>query len=303
MSRDFDWDLLRSFLAVARAGKLTQAARQLKIDHTTRGRRVAALEGALQVRLFDKSLSGYRLTPEGERLLLRAEGMENGALAIRESLSGERANVSGTVRIGAPDGFGSIFLASRISALQAMHPDLEVEIVATPRNFNLTKREADLAIGLSGVTHPRLVTRKLSDYALGLYAAADRPQLFEGIHGPGDLPGRPFVSYIDDLIYAPELDYLPGIDRAIQPRLRSSNLIAQWQATVSGAGLCILPAFLADPDKRLIRILPSEIHLVRSFWMSLHADMRTLARIRVTADFIAATVAQAPDLFLPKAQD
>lgn len=303
MSQDFDWDLLRSFLAVARSGKLTQAARKLRVDHSTLSRRIATLEGALRLRLFDKSLAGYQLTADGERLLVEAEAMESRALSIGETLPGREARVSGTVRIGAPDGFGSVFLAARIGALQAMHPALDIEIVATPRNFNLTKREADLAIGLSGATHARLYTRKLGDYTLGLYAARDKPALFSGLATPQDLAGRPFVSYIDDLIHAPELDYLPGIGQDIQPRLRSSNLIAQWQATAAGAGLCVLPAFLADPDPRLVRVLPETIGLSRSFWLSVHADMRDLARIRVTADFIAACVAAERRLFLPESSN
>ena len=110
----------------------------------------------------------------------------------------------------------------------------------------------------------------------------------------------PFISYIDDLLYTPELDYAPPALKAVEPRLRSSSLIAQYQACAAGAGLCILPCFLADPDTRLLRVLPEQINVLRSFWMVVHSDMRDLARIRVTGDFIAEVTHRAMARFLPE---
>jgi DNA-binding transcriptional LysR family regulator len=109
----------------------------------------------------------------------------------------------------------------------------------------------------------------------------------------------PFISYIDDLIFAPELDYVSSVSKAIVPRIRSSNLIAQLQATAAGAGLCVLPCFLADSDERLVRLLPKEVRLMRTFWMIVHTDMRNLARIRVTSDFVAEEVRKVALRFLP----
>ena len=299
MAKPFDWDLVRSFLAVARSGKLTVAARKMRIDHSTLSRRISALEESLNARLFDRALTGYTLTAEGERLLARAEAMESSVIAIQNDIAGENSQVSGTVRIGAPDGFGSMFLAPRIGDLAAAHPDLDIELVATPRSFSLSKREADIAIGLSEPPHGRLHARKLTDYELGLYGASHDDALHHDLSSTEDLAGRRFVSYIDDLIFTPELDYLPQIGKAIAPRLRSSNLLAQVEATAAGAGLCILPHFIAAGDRRLVRLLPQEIRLVRSFWMNIHADMRELARVKVTAAFIAGLVRRSAALFLP----
>ena len=96
---------------------------------------------------------------------------------------------------------------------------------------------------------------------------------------------------------------MPSISRAVAPRLRSSNLIAQWQAAVAGAGLCVLPCYMADSDARLVRVLPHAVRLTRAFWMIVHDDMRDLARIQATLDFIAAEVAKAGALFLPRRHD
>ncbi len=296
MSQIFDWDLLQSFLAVARTGRLTVAARRLGVDHSTLSRRLATLEAALGAKLFDRALSGYSLTHQGEHLLARAEAMESTALAIQSDVGEGRARVSGTVRIGTPDGFGTAFLAAAIHELTAAQPALQIDLVATPLGFSLSKREADIAISLSRPAEGRLHVRKLTDYRLGLYVAAGVWPAVQSLEAAAVLP---FISYIDDLLYSAELDYTPPALKAVEPRLRSSSLMAQYQACASGAGLCILPCFLADPDARLVRVLPEAVNLTRSFWMIVHSDMRDLARIRVTGDFIAEATHKAAGRFLP----
>jgi DNA-binding transcriptional LysR family regulator len=299
MEQVFDWDLLRSFLAVARTGKLTTAARKLKIDHSTLGRRISALEADLDTKLFDRTLSGYALTLQGEKLLARAEEVESSVFAIQADVDRDNSQISGTIRIGSPDGFGTAFLAPCISDLSLRQPFLDIELVAIPRNLSLSKREADVVIGLSRPTYGRLHARKLTDYELGIYGRAGDDQVHGRIKTVDDLASQPFISYIEDLIFAPELDYLPLISKAIKPHFRSSNLIAQKEAVAAGAGLCVLPCFLADADSRLVRVLANDVQLIRTFWMIVHSDVRDLARIRVTTDFIAAAVAAAGHRFLP----
>jgi DNA-binding transcriptional LysR family regulator len=302
MHKTIDWDLLRSFLAVARAGKLTSAARLLKINHSTLSRRIGALEAALATKLFDRQLSGFVLTGPGEQLLARAEEMERSVFAIQTDVARDTSEVSGTVRIGSPDGFGTIFLAPRIGALAGIHPNLELELVAMPRNFSLSKREADIAIGLSRPAHGRLHARKLTDYELGLYGARDGRHGWTGLGSIDDLSGFPFISYIDDLIFAPELDYVPAVSKAIVPHIRSSSIVAQKEAVAAGSGLCVLPCFIADQDPRLERLLVDEVRLTRTFWMIIHSDMRSMPRIAVMADFIAGIVQKNQGLFLPRGQ-
>src|SRR5262249_18490819 len=162
---------------------------------------------------------------------------------------------------GAPDGFGTTVLAPAIGKLAAAHPELEIDLVATPTVFSLSKREADIAIALACPPRGRLHGRKLTDFEFGVYAAKAEPALWENIEKPDDLAALPFISYIEDLIYTPEIDYLGEICKSIVPRIRSASLVAQWQATAAGAGLCVLPCFMADPDARLVRVLPNAIRL------------------------------------------
>ena len=136
------WDDLKFFLAVARTGQLTTAAKGLKVDNATVARRIRALETALDARLFERNPKGYSLTEVGQRLLPSAEAMETTTLQAQAQLQGRDDSLEGVVRLGAPDGFGSFFLAPRIHKLAHRHPKLELQLVALPRVFSLAKREA-----------------------------------------------------------------------------------------------------------------------------------------------------------------
>ena len=110
------------------------------------------------------------------------------------------------------------------------------------------------------------------------------------------------IGYVGELIYAPELDYVPLIDKELEPSLTSSNLMAQLRMTASGHGVCVLPCFMAEGDPRLVRVMRAEFSLIRSFWLIVHSDIRDLARVRVTSDFIAQEIRANRRLFLPRAQ-
>lgn len=302
---DFEWSDLRFFLAVARTGRLGAAAARLGVEHSTVSRRLAALESALGAKLFDRHPHGYGLTAAGERLMTASEGMESLALAAQGEIGGTDLGVAGTVRVGAPDGFGTYFLAPRIGALAELHPELDLQLLAMPRLFSLSKREADIAISLSRPKEGRLHARKLTDYRLGLYAAPAYLDRHGAIDSRAALQRHRFIGYVDDLIYTPELDYVPLVAKDLRVRLKSSSLVAQMTATQAGAGVCVLPCFMADLFARpgpgaLVPILPGEVGLTRTFWLLTHTDTRDLARIRVAADFIAGVVQKGRALLLPE---
>jgi DNA-binding transcriptional LysR family regulator len=297
MSR-FDWDDLRFFLAVARAGRLTVAARRLGADHATVSRRITSLESALKATLFERRPQGYTLTAHGERLVVAAEAIESQALAASSDIAGADLALSGTVRIGAPDGFGTTFLAPRTRVLIERYPDLEVQLVAMPRLLSLSKREADIAISLSPPKEGKIVARKLNDYRLGLYAA---PGYLAAAGTPAtvdDVFGHRIVGYIDDLIFMPELDYLDEIARGLRPGLQASSLVAQMEATVAGAGICVLPHFMTAGHGGLTRVLPEIVSLTRTFWLIVHAELREVARVRATIDFLVEQVKAERQLFM-----
>jgi DNA-binding transcriptional LysR family regulator len=167
-----DWDNVRVFLAVARAGQFVAAARRLRLDHATVSRRVAALEAALGARLFERLTTGARLTCAGERFLAAAEEMESAFLQAQAEVSGVDVELSGDVRIGAPDGFATYYLAEALRDFVARNPGLRLQPAPAPQLTPLARREVDVVVGLDKPEEGRFVVRKLTDYSLGVYASA-----------------------------------------------------------------------------------------------------------------------------------
>ncbi len=279
-----NWDDYRFFLAVARTGKLSTAGQQLNVDHATVGRRVKALEEALKVHLFDRSPQGYSLTDEGQKLVTMAEGMETSAVAAQSEFSGEADTVSGVVRIGAPEGMATSMLAECAVRLCEQHPKLELQIIAMPRTFSLTKREADIAIAVSAPTSGRLKYRKMTDYTLHMYATREYLDNNPPINELSDLTRVRGIGYVTDLIYDKELDYIPLISTDAKPHLTSSSVHVQLEATLANGGICVLHDFIARKYPQLVRVMPEEVSFTRTFWYIVHEDYAKLHRIRVVSD-------------------
>lgn len=295
---DLEWDDLKYCLAVAREGTVSAAAKRLRVDHATVIRRIDRLEQHLSTKLFIRRKTGYEPTPAGHQATAMAEAIESTIRSGQAEIGGESAYLSGAVRVGAPDGFGSCFLAPRLGPLADRHPDLEVQIVATARLFSLSKREADIAISLTMPQEGRIVGRKLVDYRLFLYASKKYLACGPEVRSPADLADRRFIGYIDELLFTPELDYLPQVLPAVTAQIRSANLLAQLEATRAGVGLAILPCFLASGHPDLVPVLPEEIHLLRAFHLLMHADSKNLPRIRAVADYVYDLVEHERHLFL-----
>lgn len=292
-----DWDHARVFLAAARAGQFLAAARQLRLDHATIGRRIAALEAALGARLFERRTNGCVLTLAGERFLVAAERIEAEMLRIQSELSDTDIEVAGTVRIGAPDGFGTLFLSTRLGKLMARHPRLTIQLVPLPRIFSLSKREADIAIVIDRPEEGRLHIRKLADYSLGFYASADYLREREAPAALEDLADHTLVTYVQDLQFTASLNYFPQGFEPRYHRFECAGVLGQFEAVRTGAGIGILHDYHAGSDPALCRVLP-EVSFERTYWLLTHDDTRTLARVRAVADFIIDEVAAARAAFL-----
>ncbi|MFD2236726.1 LysR family transcriptional regulator [Aureimonas populi] len=284
-----NWDDARIFLAVAREGQLLSAARRLGLNHATVGRRLSALEEALGARLFERRPNGCFITAEGETFLASAERIEEEWLAARARLATPGGAVTGTVRIGAPDGFGTAFLAPRLGPLLARHPHLGVELVPVPRAFSLSRREADIAITLERPEHGRLVSRKLVDYSLGLYAATSYLDRRGRPHTLEELAGHDLVGPVDDLLHTPHLAYAADLKLEWRARFAVSSALGQTEATAAGFGIGILHRFLAAPLAGVESVLP-QAEVRRSYWLALHESARDVPRIAAVAGFIAELV-------------
>ncbi|MEP1767639.1 MAG: LysR family transcriptional regulator [Sulfitobacter sp.] len=282
-----NWDDLRLFLAVAREQSLSGAGKILRLDPATLGRRMARLEAAMQVALFVKSPQGYALTQAGGQLLERAEGVEQ---AMRSASVGDVAQsetLSGQIRLGAPDGCANYLLPQVCAAIGRENPALDIQIVALPRVINLTRREADMAIGVSAPTAGRLMVRQISEYRLHLAAS----EAYLKQHGPIDdldaLKSHRMVGYIPDMIFDRELDYLADLG-AGRIALASNSVSVQVNMLRQGAGVGVVHDFSLPfaPDVR--RILTQQVSLTRAFYLIRHVDDAQNIRLARFADQLAA---------------
>ena len=291
-----NWDDVRIFLSVARAGQILAAARRLELNHATVGRRLSVLEEAMGAKFFDRSPGGCALTEAGRVFRGHAEAMETAMTAGRAEVGGSDVQLSGTVRVGAPDGFGTAFLAPRLWRLAERHADLTVQLVPVPRAFSLSRREADIAITVERPAAGRLVAAKLCDYALGLYASKD----YLAEHGAPDslaaLAGHRLVGSVEDLLYSPQLAYYADLVAEWPSATEISSATGQTEAVAAGAGIGILHDFIASRRPELVRILP-EATIRRSYWLVYHESARDIRRIAVTAEFIRELVAAERGLF------
>lgn len=296
-----NWDDLRFFLAVAREGQILRAAQRLGTSQARVNRRITQFETAVGEKLFDRRTVGCSLTQAGRALMPDVLAAEETMLRLRKSRSADGSSkVSGTVRIGAPDGFGVSYLAAHLPKLRALYPDLKVQLVPAPRAFSLSQREADIAIVIGRPQKGRLKATKLTDYSLGLYAApsylAERgtPQTMT------DLGDHELVGYVDDLIYTPELEFNKSFWAGWESQIEISSALAQATAVRAGAGIGVLHDFAASDDAGLVPVFP-ETKAARSYWVVWHEAMDAIPHIAVTTRFIVDTVRQDRALFAPHA--
>lgn len=284
------WDDLRIFLAVARGQSLSAAGRMLKLDPATVGRRISRLEQELGAPLFAKSPQGYVLSATGTRLLIHAEGAEASIDLARDAvdgrLEGAGTGLSGQIRIGAPDGCANFLLPQVCAQISADNPDLDLQVVALPRVFNLSKREADMAVTVSAPQTGRMTVQKITDYRLHLAAHKNYLRSAPPITDLSDLSTHKIVGYIPDMIFDKELDYLDKLG-AERIAFGSNSVSVQFQFVQSGAGLGIVHDFALPFGRGLQRVLPDVFSLKRSFYLIRPEGDRKVDRLNRLANALA----------------
>lgn len=298
-----DWDNLRFFLELSRSTTLTAAARRLEVDHTTVARRIQALERQVGTPLFSREASGHRLTEAGRDLLPQAQAVESAFFAVEKHVPVVQQGLSGVVRVGATEGFGTVVLAPALAGFAGQHPALTIDLLAMPRLVHLSRREADIVISLERPARGPVLMTKLTDYSLHLYASKRYLSAHPPIRNRQDLQGHTFISYVDDLMFSKELQYLHELHRPDAFSLRSTSILAQHQAARAGAGIAVLPVFLTGDDSDLQQLLPDEACFTRTFWMSMPIEMKSDARIQAVWRFLRETVEAQRTLLLASGDD
>ena len=280
-----DWDDTRIFLAIYRAGTLRSAAATLNIDQATAGRRLAALEQALNARLFLRTPSGYVATPAGEHALAAAEMMEKASDKLQREIAGIDNSLSGVVRVATSDTMASHFVIPAMQKLHASHPDIRIVLSTATQLSNLTRREADIAVRLVRPTDPDLIARHLTKRKLGLFAAKTYLKKHPVSPDSKGLDGHDIITYQRHIVprHAEKICGLPITNARVTMEVSSAMMLLE--ATRAGMGIAELAVHLAENTPLLTRLWP-EREDSYDVWLVMHGDLARTARVRAVADAI-----------------
>jgi DNA-binding transcriptional LysR family regulator len=285
-----DWDDLRYFLAVARAGSLSAAARVLGVAQPTVGRRITAFEQALGARLFLAKPSGQTLSATGRRMLAHAEHMEHAALAAERVASGRDSGLTGRVVITASEWLIRSVLGPLLAPFVASHPALEIELLAEPRHLDLLRREADLAIRPSAFEQQEIVQRKLARIGFGLYAS----DAYLARHGTPDFErqceGHLLIAMSESLGRIPDVEWLPPLTGRARVVMRTNGREPMATLAAAGIGMACLPRFIGDATHGLRPLPTPTLAPERQLWLGVHRDARAVPRIKACVAFLTENV-------------
>jgi len=281
-----DWDGLRIFLAVARAGRVSTAARRLGIEHTTVSRRIASLEQDLGTALFFRTAAGYRLTPVGDSVLAHAETMERAAQGAGARAREATGTIAGLVRLALVPEFATHWLAPHLTAFRSQYPDVKLQIVVGTRPLDLSRGEADLAIRMPNPRQTGLVAVRLARASAGLYAskalAAGRRLRVD--EAPDSTRGLPLLVYTPPFDVLQSAPWFRSVLAASPVALESNSTHLLLAAARASAGIAVLPRFVARAHADLVPV--SDDVSAQDIWLITHPEYRRDPKIRATADFL-----------------
>jgi DNA-binding transcriptional LysR family regulator len=282
-----EWNDYRVVLAIQRTGGLAPAARALGVNHATVFRQVNAMEARLGARLFDRHRSGYGLTAVGEVALAAAEAMEVQALAAERRMAGGDLNLTGTIRVTAPDDMVQRLLLPMFADFRARYPKIELEVIVDNRFLNLSRREADIALRPTAAAPEAMTGINIGPLNMTLYATA---LLAAQVAGGQDIASLPWIGWEDGA----ETIRFGGFyrSRGLRPvfAYRSNSLLAQVSAAEAGMGVAVLPCFAGDSSPLLQRLEPIDAGFATNLWILTHPDLRRAARIKAFIDFMSAAL-------------
>lgn len=290
-----DWDDIRFFLAVARRGSITAAARDLGVNHSTVSRRIAAFEDSLGVRLFDRLATGYALTPAGQEMVPSAQRMEEEALGLDRRLYGRDTELSGLLRVTTAGTFVNPFLMEQVGRFLVEYPGIDIEMVVSSDLANLHAREVDVAIRATMNPPETLVGRRIGRLTATLYARSDF--VAPGEPGAANSAGAPdVIAYLEGARDYTTASWFRDTYPTARVRLRLNNIEAAYEAILAGVGIGMLPCHMGDIDPRLRRLPPYHLEPVFDLWLLTHADLRRTAKVRAFINFMANAIMPHKDL-------
>ena len=290
-----DWDGLQVFLAVARNGRVSAAARRLGVEHTTVARRIATLERTLGVSLFYRTSRGYLLTPEGQNVVSTAEAMERAALVVEARARETSGPPAGRIRVAMPPEYGSHWLAPKIAAFRARYPQIELQILVGTRQRDLSRGEAELAIQPPRPTQTGMVAVRLARAAVGLYASKDLiGSKRVHIRRLDDVRDGQLFTYTTPFQVLQNAKWFQPILGSGSVALQSNSTHALLAAARAGAGIAVLPRFVAREHDDLVPV--SDDVALHDIFLITHPEVRRDPKVRATADFLKRMAVEPPGL-------
>lgn len=288
-----DWSDLRYVLVIARAQNVAEAARELDVHQSTVFRRLNALEKELGVRLFDRLPTGYAATAAGVEICKAAERIESDIAALDRRIGGQDMRPSGVLRVTTTDTLLLKLLTPCLAAFCAAYPEIELEVLMSNQFFNLTKRDADVAIRPASNPPETLVGRRVASVATAIYGSSDYLAEHASLN---DLSQHSWIGPDESLAHLASARWLKKLFPRICIQYRSNTLMGMLEAVKQNLGLVALPCFIADPDTSLERVRSPLPELATDLWLLTHEDLRNVARVRAFIDFIASSLKPQIDL-------
>lgn len=279
-----DWNDIPVFLAVARHGSLAAAARELSLNHSTVYRRLKAMESGLGVVLFDRLPEGYVLSTAGQQLIAHARAADDALVTLQRAAAGSDHQLNGEVRLTTTPPLASDFVAPCLAAFRAQQPGIRVEVSVGDTDYDLSRREADLALRATSSPPPSLVGRKVVEIPWYIYAGERYLAGCPHPPTPDSLSKHRFVGPDASLLRLPALRWLAQTMTPEQISARANTLDTLAALSVAGLGLALLPADQCKPG--LLRLFPLEPRFASDLWILTHADLRHVARIKTFSDFL-----------------
>lgn len=293
-----DWDKLRIFHAVAEAGSFTHAGETLHLSQSAVSRQISSLEDSLNVRLFHRHARGLILTEQGELLYRTVHDVFAKLTMVEARLSDSHERPQGPLKIATTVGLGSLWLTPRIREFIELYPDIEVTLITTDQELDVSMREADCAIRLTPPTQGDLIQRRLTRVHTHVFAS---PEYLKSKGMPDkvrDLVNHNIIAYDEDhAMAAPNLNWLLGAIRDAtneEPHkvLTLNNLYGVFRAVEAGVGMAGLPDFLAREARNLVRVLPELEGPGNDAFFVYPEELRNSQRIEVFRDFLLRKVSE-----------
>ncbi|MFL6745474.1 MAG: LysR family transcriptional regulator [Sphingomicrobium sp.] len=284
-----DWNDLKYFLAVARDGSTHAAARSLRTSQTTVARRIAAMERALGIHLFEKRQAGYALTPEGQNLLGRAEQVETALRGFSDAASAHSRSVSGTVKITTEEIYATTILAPLLRELHELHPDIVIELDTSQAVRDLGAGEADISLRSTKADTQLpagLVGRQLCIDDWALYCSRDYAARIGVPRTRAELKNHSFIGGGGGNLWIHYQNWLQSLGLEQQVAMHHATSGGLLSGVRSGFGIAVLPCIVADSDPDLVQCLPPRGEHGRILWLFTHERVRHTPRVRTVIDFL-----------------